>query len=360
MGAVSMTKGKKTSSQTPRTPLSPARSYRTTTTAEISDNEEQSPTVTSYSATNTVEEQDTLSPLTHDAHRQAESSGGVKEKVISWEQGLGHSDAKTDFTFETLEDTKDADDMSTSSLGSVLSQNFADTVLKLVEDCESRWNAFTKSTFSNNNATVTNTIASPSDADGATSTALIPRSSTEASEVSQIILRQQAEIEYLRERLQEQEQLLQQRSLPALPPPHPKEEIDSLPMEEVELVLDDNFDVVSVTSCLTNMHDARSVSDDTAILAITLPLSRPDAMRDTEDDDVIMRKTQVQDYPLQLRAANGSIRNALYTGPCKRGVCTGVGVLRFETDDVYMGEVVDGKVRLSLNWGCVLSLGMCV
>ena len=357
----SKSKSPRTSHKTQRTPLSPARSLRTVTTTE-SSLYGNSPTDSSHATDESAPQAHTQSsssgtttnPLSPTETGESLNRNSVKGKVSQWEErrlGSDNDSRGTTGDHEENDHPEDEDEDNTSVFSvTSISSNFAETVLKLVEDCESRWNAYTESFMGKPKAIPAppTSITSSHEDDNknnptlSTPHALVPHVASMESVASQIILRQQAEIEYLRAKVEKQEQLLQERTL-ALPAPPPVEEIDMVPMEEVEVILDDN-DVVSVSSYITHLNDVKSVSEETAALAY-VPVNRPDV---DQEDDEIMCKKQVQDYPLQLCAANGSVRNALYTGPFKRGNCTGVGVLRFETDDVYMGEVVNGKVSAHL------------
>lgn len=201
--------------------------------------------------------------------------------------------------------------------------------------------------------------------------------STESSGVkveSEIIQRQQVEIAYLRAELARQQDFIRRvrssgeldlrrpTSWPALTAPPPIEEIDTIPVENIEVALD-GFDEISIFSGLTGVNDSVRFVDDESIApeeppslnrfhheyippvaASSLRDRRPDAAS-VIDNDSVLPTSKVKNFPLQLTAANGSVRKALYTGPRKGGVCTGVGVLKFETGDTYSGEVVNGKVR---------------
>jgi hypothetical protein len=174
-------------------------------------------------------------------------------------------------------------------------------------------------------------------------------SARSSRESEHVILQQQAEIAILKAQLHvnHQQQQGHQDSFLSRPP---AEQIDTVPFEEieVEVVNDDEDDDLSFTSGLTtNLHDlgGRFLGDDMTI-DCPLPPSRPDAS--VADQRSVVPTKHVQNTVLQLAAADGSVRKALYTGPrTPAGACSGVGVLRFvETGDLYTGEVVKGKVRV--------------
>ena len=212
--------------------------------------------------------------------------------------------------------------------------NTADYILKLVEDCEARWASYTQSM---REMTLVPGLlrALPGDS----SYSLEKRRSSDPAH--DIIVKQQNEIEYLRAQLlRERDFLIQEEEACDRLYPAPLEQIDAIPVDEIEVDEEDN---VSITSAMTDIQEISKFTDDSMSLFNAIPPSRPDAASVVGDDAVLQTK-RVQNMPLKLSAANGRMRRALYTGPCTGGVCTGVGSLRFETGDTYTGEVVNGKV----------------
>lgn len=144
-----------------------------------------------------------------------------------------------------------------------------------------------------------------------------------------IIQRQQEEIERLRAEL-ESKNLITDGNLH-----HTIEQIDQIPLELVEI--DD--DHVSVTSALTNLVESSRIHDDNSV--VLEPTHRPDA------DSVTgaAPPQRVRNFPVVCFAENGSPRKALYSGPLLKSVPTGVGTLKFENGDWYMGEIVNGEMH---------------
>jgi hypothetical protein len=151
------------------------------------------------------------------------------------------------------------------------------------------------------------------------------------------------------------------------PLPSPVEQIDSVPIEHIEVAVDHDGDLCSVTSGLTNLVDLSSrMPDDATAISYLLEKSfsrrRPDAessvcsvsLQQQQASPQQAQQRRVTDQPLLLRAADGSSRQALYTGPVQQqhnGIgntesFTGTGVLKFvETGDLYMGQVSDGEMH---------------
>ena len=132
----------------------------------------------------------------------------------------------------------------------------------------------------------------------------------------------------------------------------------------------DDSDHWSCTSGLTAAHTAMDVSrlqtdesisdwmpetnhgtfsaDHHPLTAVTA--GRPDA--ESVSESPVDTARRVQNHALTLRAADGSTREAVYSGPLQpddgTGVlqATGVGVLKFlSTGDMYMGDVVQGEMH---------------
>jgi len=213
--------------------------------------------------------------------------------------------------------------------------NPADYILKLVEDCEARWTSYTQSL---REMSLVPALSRALSGDSSSSPGERPPSDPTQS----VIVRQQKEIEYLRTQLLRQRDfLIQEEEACDRLYPAPLEQIDTIPVDQIEVDEEDN---VSVTSAMTDMQEVPKLADDSMSLFAAIPPTRPDAASVVGDDFVLQTK-RVQNMPLKLQAANGRMRRALYTGPCKGGVCTGVGSLRFETGDTYTGEVVNGKMH---------------
>ena len=217
--------------------------------------------------------------------------------------------------------------------------------LDIIEDCEARWSSYVQplrenrlifhsSANSSNDSLSSNDSVKAIEQDNSLSDKKICAQSSQ----------EQVEIENLKEELLRQQAiLLAQEEVHSRLRPPPKEEIDTIPMDEVEITNGPN-DEISLNSGVTYMNDSSFHNgDDASAMMARRPPRRPDAASDS-DCESVLPTTKVHDFPLKLKAANGIVRNALYTGPRKGGACTGVGILRFETGDVYMGEVVNGKV----------------
>lgn len=171
----------------------------------------------------------------------------------------------------------------------------------------------------------------------------------------EIIAKQQAEIEYLRQ------QLLRQPSAgtQTLNSP-PAEEIDQVPVEQIELV---DCDHLSVTSGLTNLQmdmsrqfDDSSFVIEPSVASTTHGPRRPEADQSSvaasttrpqqQPRGVGMSQQRVRNEPVTLKAANGTVRQASYSGPIAADqTCTGIGILKFSTGDLYMGNVVNGNMH---------------
>lgn len=225
---------------------------------------------------------------------------------------------------------------------SVRETNPTNYLLKLVEDCEARWNSYSQSLRDMSLMPVLS--RAPTDDSSSSRDNTSGRSSPEPAQ-NHLIAPQHEDIEYLKADLLRQRDLLvrEEEACDRLYPA-PLEQIDTIPVEEIEVTVDQD-DNVSVTSAMTEINDVSKLNDDSASVFAAIPPSRPDAASVIGDEDVVLNKKQVQNMPLKLWAANGTLRRALYTGPCTGGACTGVGTLRFETGDTYMGEIVNGKVR---------------
>lgn len=271
---------------------------------------------------------------------------------------------------------KEDDNDSTSSNSSTSSflANPTESFIKLVEDCEARWSTYTESL--REWTSVPALLPASADVPGSSekvvvklrgnksssliladshpntiesrmlrsSSAKQQQLSTLALKESQLIQAQQKEIEHLRAQLlQQQEQLVREEAAFSTYRPATWEQIDSIPLEEIEVTIDSNEEL-SINSGLTNLNDAstRFNNDDATVMMSRIPPTRPDAASVAENDAIVQTKF-ARNLPLKLQAANGHVRSALYTGPTTGGVLTGVGTLRFETGDHYMGEVVNGK-----------------
>jgi len=138
----------------------------------------------------------------------------------------------------------------------------------------------------------------------------------------------------------------------------PVELIDSVPIEHIEVAHTDDPDVCSVTSGLTNLHDlVRTMGDaEAASLAFAASSSSfadpfvfdTTTRKSSRSPERILGSTRiVRRVPLELKAADGSNRKALYTGPVSpNGSYTGFGYFQFEgTGDVYKGEVLNGQMH---------------
>jgi hypothetical protein len=119
--------------------------------------------------------------------------------------------------------------------------------------------------------------------------------------------------------------------------------IDAIPVEQhFEVHLTERQD--QPTDDLTVWSGWTQAARPTTPVRPPPPLQRrPDA----DEASHLAPTHRVRDRALQLSAANGATRMALYTGPMEsHDIITGVGVLKFpETGDVYMGEVVKGEMH---------------
>jgi len=137
----------------------------------------------------------------------------------------------------------------------------------------------------------------------------------------------------------------------------PVEQIDTVPIEHIEVAHTDDPDVCSVTSGLTNLIDLGRDIPSLAAAATTSSFADPFLFETTTSSHHSQTRSDnhrgtlsskiVRRVPVQLRAADGSNRKALYTGPVlSNGQFTGFGYFQFEgTGDVYKGEVQNGKMH---------------
>ncbi|KAL7579955.1 hypothetical protein ACA910_004951 [Epithemia clementina (nom. ined.)] len=123
----------------------------------------------------------------------------------------------------------------------------------------------------------------------------------------------------------------------------PVEFIDSVPIEHIEVAVMDDQDVCSVTSGLTNLNDlTRGIGEEA--LSFGTFSSDPFGHEPRAPADKVVTKI-IRRARVELHAADGSNRKALYTGPVVGGQFTGFGYFEFEgTGDVYKGEVKNGKM----------------
>jgi len=151
-----------------------------------------------------------------------------------------------------------------------------------------------------------------------------------------IIQQQAAEIEALRAQLDAHNS---NRYRSGLDDEEPREDI--LPVEQIE-VYHDSDDHLSVTSGLTHMYgDVSRVGDDCMSVLQRAPIQRPDAASVGP-----VQPSRVRDYQVDLVAADGTTRKAVYSGPLHRGEPHGCGILKFvDTGDLYMGDIVNGKMH---------------
>jgi len=219
-----------------------------------------------------------------------------------------------------------------------------------------------------------------------------------------IIARQQAEIDNLRMLLQQQQrleqppgQLLLQNIEPQESPECQEainaneiiEQIDDIPVEQIEVC----DDAVSVASGLTNFHhDIALGKNDSFFLNASITVeeslceppiiagrrSRPDAasitgasLPPTKKEDIRFspagppprpnrpdaasmtgaslppahRSRHANGMELELTASDGSKRRATYTGTVENGKANGMGVMLFETGDMYVGQVVNNEMH---------------
>lgn len=223
---------------------------------------------------------------------------------------------------------------------------------RLIEETSSRWQNSSKLTAS------TATSTAPS-----TAMVLVSPSGSTTDSPEDIIARQQAEIECLKAQLMQQHSLVayQQEDADEDSYHSPQEQIDQVPVEHVEV---DHDDHLSVTSGLTNLNggDLSRMNDDiSTIILDNIPTRRPEADAESMHgrDNIAgigasatprgvgLRQRRVRNHELQLYAANGVSRKALYSGPLTaEGLCTGVGILKFEeTGDQYTGAIVNGEMH---------------
>lgn len=316
-----------------------------------------------------------LLPFVHEDHDDV--------KVVesdSWANFFGRFDSNDQHK------KQDADEKSTStSSGSSASPYLAsptDAFIKLVEDCEARWNVYTESirewtfmpvlsrasdgddslsTEKDREKEETSSIDSPvrpvrlTDYPEWTATedvAIIPSPSRQEKgehelvpKENEIIRAQQEEIEYLRAQLlRQQELLIREEAAFSSFRPNTWEQIDTIPMEEIEVTIEGD-ESLSIESAITNVNESMKFNDDASYMLARIPPSRPDAASVVDNDAVVPSKW-VKNFPVKLQAANGYVRNARYSGPSVGGVLTGVATLNFETGDEYMGEVVNGKASM--------------
>jgi hypothetical protein len=162
-----------------------------------------------------------------------------------------------------------------------------------------------------------------------------------------IIAQQQAEIQALRAKLHEKEVRTE--------PQHcdddiiDTEHVDYLPIEQIEVYHGDDDCNVSVTSGLTNLypdHHSTMMMDG----ADAQSLHRPDAESAAANHlpsalpppHPQQQPLRVRSHTVSLTAADGSVRQAIYSGPMSLGKPHGVGVLKFETGDIYLGDLRQG------------------
>jgi hypothetical protein len=313
-----------------------------------------------------------------------------------------------------------------------------DTLTKMIDDCAARWqnsarvpSSRRRTSSSHRQLLVIANNNNSYDAAAAAPGNVVPPTPLLSRKEEVIMAQQRAEIKYLRARLassqdddsvdddddpfesvvtppylQQQQQHYHHHAAAGmlsspLPPhqqPPPVEQIDSVPIEHIEVaILDHDGDLCSVTSGLTNLVDLSSrMPDDATAVSYFLEKSfsrgRPDAessvcgsvqrhnnkrqgadgvgahhqtssqqQQQQQQQQQPDEQERVTDQPLLLRAADGSSRQALYTGPVQNRTnhnTTGLtmtttpiytgnhAVLKFvETGDTYMGQVCNGEMH---------------
>lgn len=170
----------------------------------------------------------------------------------------------------------------------------------------------------------------------------------------QFFLQQQAEVEALRNNFI----LGNTACYEMMIPDTIAEQIDHIPVEHVEVPATEAqlpADDLTVWSGWTQQHSVPFMMGSQANRTPSRPHTpleefppvqgRPDI----DDASVCAMPTnrRVRDLPLTMVAANGTVREALYSGSLIEGdQVTGVGVLKFpETGDLYCGEIVDGEMH---------------
>ena len=158
----------------------------------------------------------------------------------------------------------------------------------------------------------------------------------------QVIDQQAVEIEALRAQLQWQQQQRQSQQQQY----QPEEEVDILPVEEIEVIqtthedYDDAGDHLSVTSGLTHMYELQR-PDSESVTGIQSLHMMSHNHHHKNNDDYVNDKLKVH-----LTAQDGTTRQALYRGPLWKGLPHGVGVLEFvETGDLYVGDLCKGAMH---------------
>jgi hypothetical protein len=124
------------------------------------------------------------------------------------------------------------------------------------------------------------------------------------------------------------------------------------PMEQIEVYRsqDGGSDVCSVTSALTH-HVDTAANTNTLQAGDRSIVQRPDAESVSGDVQQQQQHQRVRGRLVQLQAADGSVRQAIYSGPLAMGQPHGVGIFKFvETHDfgevaMYIGEVAMGAMH---------------
>jgi hypothetical protein len=157
-------------------------------------------------------------------------------------------------------------------------------------------------------------------------------------EPADIIQAQQAEIAALKQALHKA-QSQQVSSLPS------SSEDDD---EEEEDTPEETIDVAPIEHIEVNAADASWQHDDLTVWSgfQSHVQDRPDAESTTGATPLTGNRRHVSGLPIDLvSAVTGVTRHAVYSGTCQGHAITGTGVLRFETGDVYKGDVVDGEMH---------------